>query len=88
MNTKWSEMNEKDKALLIARLIFSVVAVVFAILQLTDVWKDANMVAIPSVGVVMLLQAIQEWNIRRRSAIFGFWVAGFIFACTVMIWGL
>lgn len=86
MNKKWSEMTVFYKMLLVLRLIVSLLAVLFAVLQLTNVWENANHVAIPLVGVIFLLQAIWEWNVSRRRSIFSLSAFFLIVAFSFAVW--
>lgn len=86
MSLKWKEMNRKNRILLVLRLVLSLVTICFALLQLTDVWKDANLVAVPLVGAVMLVQGIEEWSRSRRRGVFSLTVGVFIFLCSIVIW--
>lgn len=86
MSLKWKEMNRKNRILLVLRLVLSLVTICFALLQLTDVWKDANLVAVPLVGAVMLVQGIEEWSCSRRRGVFSLTVGVFIFLCSIVIW--
>lgn len=71
------------KKFLIARLICSVCVIIFALLQLFGLWDKANFVAVPLLGVTLLLQTIQEWKSNRKVAIFGLVAAVFVISCSV-----
>ncbi len=73
MNTKWREKSTADKAMLVLRIIVSVVVLVCALLKLFGVWSEALNVAIPLLGVLILIQSIQEHKERELvSAIVGY----------------
>ena len=71
------------KIFMIARLICSAVVIAFALLQLFGLWDKANFVAVPLLGVTLLLQTIHEWKTNRKSAIFGLVAAIFVISCSV-----
>lgn len=86
MKTKWNEMDTAGKGMLIVRMITSIVVVVLASLQLFGVWDQAINLAAPLIGVVLLIQSIQEWKSHRSIAIFGLCAALFIFICAIVVW--
>ena len=86
MKAKWSGKSAMEKVLLASRIVVSMAVLVLACLTIFQVWTDAIDVAIPLMGVNTLIQSISEWKDRRGSAIFGFFVAAFIFACSVIVW--
>lgn len=86
MKTKWNEKSTADKVMLIARIIASIGVVAFALLQLFGIWDKAINLAAPLIGVVLLLQSIQEWKSKRGVAIFGLCAAVFIFVCAIVVW--
>lgn len=86
MKSKWKDFSTVDKVLYIARLIGTAGVIVFALLQMFDIWDKAINVSTPLMGVVLLLQAIQEWKKQRGMAILGLCTALFIFVCTIVVW--
>ena len=86
MKRKWKEMPAADKFMLIVRIVASILLVVFAALQLLGVWDKAINLAAPLMGVVLLIQSVQEWNKQRGVAIFGLCAALFIFGCAIVVW--
>ena len=72
-----------DKLFFAARLICSAVVIVFALLQIFGLWDKANFVAVPLLGVTLLLQSIQNRKSKRISAIIGFIAAAFVIACSI-----
>ena len=85
MRTKWSEKTSTEKTLLVLRIVVSLVVIVFAALQLSDVWDGAINYAVPLVGVQLLVTSIQEWKQNRVSSIVGFVCAVFVFACAIAV---
>lgn len=86
MKSKWNEKSAADKTMLVLRLTASIATVIFALLQLFDVWNKAIYVAAPLVGVVILMQSVQERKEHKGTAILGFGCAAFIFVCSVVVW--
>ena len=72
--------------MLIVRVVASIIVVFFAALQLLGVWDKAINLAAPLMGIVLLLQSVQEWKKQRRVAIFGLCAALFIFGCAIVVW--
>ena len=86
MKRKWRDLSQADKFMLIVRVVASFLVVIFAALQLMGVWDKAINLAAPLMGIVMLVQSVQEWKKQRGVAIFGLCAALFIFVCTIMVW--
>ena len=83
---KWNERTQSDKLMLVVRIVASFLVVVFAALQLMGVWDKAINLAAPLMGIVLLIQSIQEWKQHRGVAIFGLCAALFIFGCAIVVW--
>lgn len=75
---------KNEKILFITRLILSITVIIFALLQLLKVWEKAIYVSTPLMGVVLLIQSIQEWKSSRGVAIFGLICSLFILICTIV----
>lgn len=86
MAKKWNETPTSNKIMSIVRIIASICVTIFAALQLFGVWDKAINLAIPLMGMVLLIQSIQEWKQHRGIAILGLCTALFIFGCTIMAW--
>ena len=86
MKRKWKELSPADKLMLTVRIVASILVVAFAALQLFGVWEKAINLAAPLMGVVLLIQSIQEWKKQRGVAIFGLYAALFIFGCAIVVW--
>lgn len=86
MKKKLSDISVSGKIMLIVRIIASICVVVFAALQLFGVWDKAINLAAPLMGIVLLIQSVQEWKQQRGVAIFGLCVALFIFGCAIVVW--
>lgn len=83
---KWRELSWADKFMLIVRVVASILVVIFAALQLLGVWDKAINLAAPLMGIVLLIQSVQEWKKQRGVAIFGMCAALFIFGCAIVVW--
>lgn len=86
MKRKWKEMPAVDKFMLIVRIVASILVVAFASLQLFGLWDKAINLAAPLMGIVLLIQSVQEWKRQRGVAIFGLCAALFIFGCAIVVW--
>ena len=86
MKSKWKEMTTAGKIMLTFRITASICVVVLAVLQLFGVWENAINLSAPLMGVVLLIQSIQEWKQQRGAAIFGLCAALFIFGCAIAVW--
>ena len=88
MKRKWRELPLADKFMLSVRIVASILVVALASLQLLGVWDKAINLAAPLMGVVLLIQSVQEWKEHRGVAIFGLCAALFIFGCSIVVWFL
>jgi len=86
MAKKWNETTASNKTMSIVRIIASICVAIFATLQLFGVWDRAINLAVPLMGIVLLIQSIQEWKQHRCIAILGLCAALFIFGCAIMAW--
>lgn len=75
---------KNKKFLFILRLTVSILVILFALIQILGIWDKAIYVAAPLVGVVMLIQALQEWKKSRGLAIISLICAAFIFICAIV----
>ena len=84
MKVKWNEKSTADKVMFILRLFLSVAVLVFASLQILNVWDDALMIAIPLLSLVILIQSIQEHRAgKKTSAIIGYICVAIMIICCV-----
>ena len=88
MKRKWRELPLADKFMLSVRIVASILVVALVSLQLLGVWDKAINLAAPLMGVVLLIQSVQEWKEHRGVAIFGLCAALFIFGCSIVVWFL
>nr|WP_326166622.1 hypothetical protein [uncultured Oscillibacter sp.] len=69
----------------IAQIVLSVSVIVLALLQLTGAWPNAIYLYEPLIGVVLLVQAAQNWNKSRPLAYFFLFVSILLFGTTAYI---
>ncbi len=75
----------KNSIIWTAKLVCLIGTLVFALLQIFNVWDKANFIAIPLLAFVLIIQSIQEWKENRGVAIFSIIATIFILGCTVAI---
>lgn len=80
----WKTKTKNEKILFITRLVASIIVIVFALLQLLKIWNKAIYVSAPLMGIVLLIQSIQEWKTSKSVAIVGLISSMFIFICTIV----
>ena len=74
--------------LFIARIIVSLAVVAAAILQLNGTYPKAINLAVPLVGLLMLLQGLSEREKNRSAAWLSFCAAGFILIISLVVFFL
>lgn len=79
----WSGKRTNEKVLSIIGIICSIAVIVLATMSLCDIWEDADFVYMPLMGVIMLIQAIQNRNKDRSVVIISLLAVVIIFACTI-----
>ena len=65
-------MSISQKYLRGGQIFFALVTILAACLYLSGIWMDANLITVPSIGIMVLLQAIADWNVNRLTSVFGF----------------
>ena len=81
----WNKKTIPFKILTIFGLIISVTIVVLALMQIFNVWDKAINVFEPLLGVLMIIQAIENWKTNRLTAYFSLFVAIFMFLVAIII---
>ncbi len=81
----WEPLPKKEKILMVLITILSLAIIVLAMIHLLGVWSDAIYVYEPLMGVVMILQAIQNWKRNKAVSILSLCAAVFVFAVAVFI---
>lgn len=82
----WRERPLYVKIAMIVGMITSSGVIVFAVLGLTGVMKDAANIYIPLMAVAMITQGIREWKTSKVVAIPSIAVAVFIAIVACMKW--
>lgn len=85
MKTNWKEKSKSDKIVTVFMMICSISVIIMSMLQITDVWENAINFMEPMLGIIMLLQAFQNWKKERLTAIFSLCVAIFIFIVAFVV---
>lgn len=81
MKEKWNHLSKAEQRLRIGQILFSVVAIFAAVLQLSGIWLRGNHLAVPSVGIAILLQSFADWKKNKLTSVLGL-LAGI--SCLVM----
>jgi len=74
-----------EKCAFIVQIISSLIVIIFAFLQIFQVWDAAIVVCEIFMGIAMIAQAILQWKKNRGVAIFSLGVAAFIFVVAVIV---
>lgn len=74
--------------LFIARAIVSIAIAAAVILQLNGTYPGAVNLAVPLLGLLMLLQGVSEWRYNRGAAWLSFCAAGFILIISLVVFFL
>jgi len=85
MKSKWKDVSLLHKIVLIISIIASLSVIVFAVLQIFDIWNQAINICIPLMEITMLCQAYIQWNTSRKVAYFSIGTAVFIFICAIVV---
>lgn len=78
----WKNKTYIMKILTIFGLIISVSVVILAILQIIGVWENSIYVFSPLIGVLMIIQTIENWKKNKGLAYFSLFTALFLFTVT------
>lgn len=81
----WSQEQTSEKVLTVISSICSISIIILACMQILGTWKNAIDVFEPLLGVVILIQAIQNWRKNKKVAIFSLCAAIFIFLVSIFI---
>ena len=82
---KWNEKTTFNKVGSVAVILCSVLIIIFAMLQLLDIWENAALAYMPLAGVNMLFFTVSYWKTNRSTAIINLIAAVFVLLCTVVI---
>ena len=74
----WNDKTVGQKMLYAISIILAAIVIFLVVLVMTDVWSAAINVMVPLLGVLLILNAIQNWNYSRSVAWFNLIVAIFV----------
>lgn len=80
---KWKEEPLFLKILSIIGIIITIAIIILAFMQILNIWE--NDIFEPLLGILMIIQAIENWNINRKLSYYSLFVAIFIFIVTAII---
>lgn len=81
----WDKKTMPFKILTIFGLTISVTIFALALMQIFNIWDKAIHVFEPLLGVLMIIQAIENWKTNRSMAYFSLFVAIFMFVAAIII---
>ena len=81
----WGQESTGKKVLSITSVICSIIIIVLAGMQILGIWENAVNVFEPLLGVVLLIQAIQNWKKNKSVAIVNLCASIFIFLVAIFI---
>ncbi len=85
MKSKWKDAPLSHKIVTIISILTSLSVVVFAVLQVFDIWNQAINICVPLMGITLLCQAYIQWNVSRKVAYFSIGSAVFVFICAIVV---
>lgn len=81
----WNKKTISFKILTILGLIISITIIFLSLLQIFNAWDKAINVFEPLLGVLMLIQTIENWKTNKSIAYFSLFVAFFIFVVAIIM---
>ena len=81
----WNQKQTDEKVLSIIGIICSMSILILACMQILGIWKNAINVFEPLLGVLMLIQAIQNWKKNKVVAIFSLCASILILLFSILI---
>jgi hypothetical protein len=81
----WSHNQTEEKVLSVMSSICSISIIILACMQISGVWNTAANVFEPLLGVLAIIQTIQNWKKNRVIAIASLCAAIFIFGVSIFI---
>ena len=85
MKSKWKDTPLSHKIVTIISILTSLSVVVFAVLQIFDIWNQAINICVPLMGITLLCQSYIQWNVSRKVAYFSIGSAVFVFICAIVV---
>lgn len=84
-SVNWEQKSLFMKILTIVGFIISIAIMILSFLQVFNVWDKAINIFEPLLGVLMLIQTVENWKKNRTTAYFSLFVAIFIFIVAIII---
>lgn len=81
----WNQAQANKKVLSIISSICSIIILALAFMQIFGIWKTAAKIFEPLLGVLMLIQTIQNWKKNKVVAIVSLCAAILIFVFSIFI---
>ncbi|WP_160673653.1 hypothetical protein [Clostridium sp. C8-1-8] len=81
----WSQKQTSGKVLSVLGIICSISIIILVCMQILGIWKTAINVFEPLLGLLILIQAIQNWKENKVIAIFKLCFVIFIFLVAIFI---
>ena len=81
----WNKKTLPLKIMTIIGFIISITVIILSLIQIFDTWDKAINIFEPLLGVLMLIQTIENWKTNRSTAYFSLFVAIFIFIVAIIV---
>lgn len=81
----WSQKRTDEKVLYVLSNICSIIIIILVCMQVLGIWKTAKNIFTPLLGVVMLIQTIQNWKKNKSVANISLCAAILIFVFSIFI---
>ena len=81
----WSQKQTHEKVLTVMGIACSISIIILASMQILGIWENAINVFEPLLGVLMVIQAIQNWKKYKVVAMISLCAAIFIFGISIFI---
>lgn len=88
MKIKWTDTPSAHKIITVVSILVNLAVVVFAVLQILELWTNAVDLCVPLLGVSMLCQAYLQWNTGRKTAWFCLGCSVLILICAIIVFFL
>lgn len=81
----WNQKQTQEKVLYIMEIICSISIIILVSMQIFNIWENAIYVFEPLLGILMLIQAIQNWKKNKVLSLVALGAAIFIFLVAVFV---
>ena len=85
MSITCNQKQRNEKILTVLGLICSISIIILAVLQILDIWNRTIDLIEILLGVLMLIQTIQNWKRNRKVALISLAAAIFIFSISIFV---